>query len=132
MTSPAAVPERPDWEALLDRAVEQGGYFTTAQAEELGFSPELLIHHAKRHRILRARRGIYRVRHLPPQDDEQFVQLWLWSGQAGTFSHGTALALHDLSDILPHRIDLTVPAASGSPPRSTCTSRTSPPTSAPG
>ena len=27
--------------------------------------------------------------------------VWLWSEQAGVFSHQTALALHDLSDILP-------------------------------
>jgi predicted transcriptional regulator of viral defense system len=102
---------RPDWDSLLDLAVSQAGYFTTAQAAEHDFSPELLIHHVAQHRLERARRGIYRVRHLPPQEDEQLVQLWLWSHQQGVLSHRTALALHDLSDVLPARVDLTVPAA---------------------
>jgi len=104
---------RPDWEALLDLAVSQAGYFTTAQAAEVGVSPELLIHHLKRGRIERARRGIYRVRHLPAQEDEQLVELWLWSGQEGVFSHETALALYDLSDALPSQVEMTVPAAWG-------------------
>jgi predicted transcriptional regulator of viral defense system len=55
-------------------------------------------------------RGIYRVSHLPAQDDENLVVLWLWSQRRGVFSHRTALALHELSDILPGTIDLTLPA----------------------
>jgi len=39
------------------------------------------------------------------------VVLWLWSEQEGVFSHETALALHDLSDILPSRVHLTLPAS---------------------
>lgn len=102
-------PPLPDWPSLLDLAVSQSGYFSTAQAAKLGFSPELLIHHAHAGRILRARRGIYRVRHLPSQDDEDLVVIWLWSAREGVFSHATALALHDLSDILPDMAELTLP-----------------------
>lgn len=102
-------PTRPDRQGLLELAVSQAGYFTTAQAAEVGFSPELLIHHLGRGWIERARRGIYRVRHLPAQDDEQLVELWLWSRREGVFSHGTALALYDLSDILPAQLEMTVP-----------------------
>lgn len=109
--APRKILSSPDWEALLDLAVSQAGYFTTAQAGALGFSPELLIHHRKGGRIERARRGIYRVRHLPAQDDEQLVEMWLWSERKGVFSHGTALALYDLSDILPTRVEITVPEA---------------------
>ena len=36
--------------------------------------------------------------------------LWLWSEQAGVFSHETALSLHGLSDALPARHHVTVPA----------------------
>lgn len=102
---------KPDWDALLELANSQAGYFTTAQARGLGFSPELLIHHRKRGRLEQARRGVYRVRHLPAQDDEQLVELWLWSKRVGVFSHGTALALYDLSDILPSQVEMTVPEA---------------------
>ena len=102
---------RPDWEGLLQLAVSQAALFTAAQAIELGFSHELLLHHLGRGRLDRARRGIYRVRHLPSQEDEQLVELWLWSKQEGVFSHGTALALYDLSDLLPAQVDMTVPSS---------------------
>jgi len=36
--------------------------------------------------------------------------VWLWSERAGVFSHQTALSLHDLSDVLPGNIHLTLPA----------------------
>lgn len=104
-------PSTPDWDALLELAVAQAGLFTTGQASDVGFSPELLIHHLKRGRLERVRRGIYRVRHLPHSDDEQLVEIWLWSARQGVFGFRTALALFDLSDVLPSQIDLIVPAA---------------------
>jgi predicted transcriptional regulator of viral defense system len=55
------------------------------------------------------RRGVYRLSEFPPGDREHLVVLWLWSGQRGVFSHGTALALHDLSDLLPERVHMTLP-----------------------
>ncbi len=39
------------------------------------------------------------------------VTIWLWSDRQGVFSHETALALHGLSDVLPGRIHLTLPAS---------------------
>jgi predicted transcriptional regulator of viral defense system len=101
----------PDWAGLLELAVAQAGYVTTADAAALGFSPELLIHHVGAGRLERTRRGIYRVVHLPAAEDEDLVVLWLWSKQRGVFSHRTALALHQLSDLLPAQVDLTLPAA---------------------
>jgi predicted transcriptional regulator of viral defense system len=38
------------------------------------------------------------------------VPIWLWSERVGVFSHETALGLHELSDVLPARIHLTLPA----------------------
>lgn len=108
---PARSAPSTDWEGLLDLAASQAGLFTTSQAHTKGFGPELLIHHVQRGRLVRVRRGIYRVRHLPPSEDEQLVETWLWSGMTGVFSHRTALGLFDLSDVLPSRIDLTVPAS---------------------
>jgi predicted transcriptional regulator of viral defense system len=35
--------------------------------------------------------------------------LWLWAEQAGVFSHATALALYDLSDVLPFKVHMTIP-----------------------
>ncbi|MEZ5313918.1 MAG: type IV toxin-antitoxin system AbiEi family antitoxin domain-containing protein [Thermoanaerobaculia bacterium] len=91
----------------------QDGYFTTAQAAQLGYSRPLLHKHLAGGKIVRARRGVYRVVHFPASDREDLVVLWLWSEQAGVFSHDTALALHDLSDALPSKAHLTVLAAWG-------------------
>jgi len=35
--------------------------------------------------------------------------LRLWSDQLGVFSHGTAMSLHELSDLLPDHIHMTLP-----------------------
>ncbi len=104
------MPDRPDWNALYEMAAAQDGYFTTRQAASAGYSRPLLARHLSSGRIVRARRGIYRVVHYPPSDHEDLVVIWLWSDRAGLFSHETALALHDLSDALPAKIHMTVPA----------------------
>lgn len=100
----------PDWDSLFAVAQGQDGYFTTAQAALSGYSRPLLHKHLAHGKMMRARRGIYRLVHFPASDHEDLVVLWLWSEQAGVFSHQTALALHDLSDVLPGKIDLTLPA----------------------
>lgn len=62
-------------------------------------------------RIVRVRRGVYRLVHLPATEREELVVLWLWSDRAGVFSHETALALHELSDVLPAKVYMTLPEA---------------------
>lgn len=99
----------PDWDALFEVAQAQAGYFTTRQAASAGYSPQLLAYLGAK-RVLRVRRAIYRLVHFPSGDHEDLVVLWLWSEQAGVFSHDTALALHDLSDALPNKAHLTLPA----------------------
>ncbi len=100
----------PDWDALFEVAQAQAGYFTTRQAAATGYSPQLLAYLGSK-KVARIRRGIYRLVHFPASDHEDLVVLWLWSEQAGVFSHETALALHDLSDVLPGKVHLTLPAA---------------------
>ncbi|MEA2691894.1 MAG: hypothetical protein QOJ16_1281 [Acidobacteriota bacterium] len=100
----------PDWDSLFAVAQGQDGYFTTAQAVQSGYSRPLLHKHLASGKMVRARRGIYRLVHFPASDHEDLVVLWLWSEQAGVFSHESALALHDLSDVLPGKAHLTLPA----------------------
>ena len=97
------------WDRLFETASAQAGYFTARQAGELGYSPQLLQKYLKSRKIVRARRGIYRLVHFPAADHEELVIAWLWSEQAGVISHQTALALHELSDALPAKIHLTLP-----------------------
>lgn len=54
-------------------------------------------------------RGIYRLAHFPPMDNEDLVVAILWAGPESAVSHESALQLHVLSDALPSRIHLTLP-----------------------
>ena len=101
----------PDWDRLFELAAGQEGLFTTQQAADAGYSPQLIAHHLAAKRMIRVRRGVYRLVHFPAGDHEDLTMIWLWSEQAGVFSHQTALALHDLSDVLPSLIHLTLPEA---------------------
>lgn len=101
----------PDWNRLFETAASQEGLFTTKQAAQAGYSPQLLVHYVHIGRVVRVLRGIYRLVHFPAGEHEELVAAWLWSELAGVVSHQTALALHGLSDALPAHIHLAVPAA---------------------
>lgn len=100
----------PSWDALFEVASGQEGLFTTSQAADAGYSSQLLQKHLNAGRIHRVRRGVYRLVHFPPGDHEDLAAVWLWSDREGVFSHETALFLHGLSDVLPTRVHLSVPA----------------------
>lgn len=101
----------PDWNKLYETAAAQEGLFAVRQGAEAGFSPQLLAHHVGAGRLIRVRRGVYRLVHFPAGDHEDLSAMWLWSDRAGVFSHQTALALHDLSDLLPAEVHMTLPPA---------------------
>jgi predicted transcriptional regulator of viral defense system len=103
--------DRPDWNRLFETAATQAGLFTTKQAAEAGYSPQLLIHYVRTGKAVRVRRGIYRLVHFPAGEHEELVAAWLWSELAGVVSHQSALALHRLSDVLPAQIHLMLPEA---------------------
>jgi predicted transcriptional regulator of viral defense system len=105
------VAARPSWSRLYETASSQEGHVTTQQAADAGYSPQLLRKHIQAGRIMRVRRGIYRLVHFPPGEHEDLVVVWLWSDRQGVFSHQTALGLHELSDILPSKIHLSLPAS---------------------
>lgn len=109
MLAPSADP--PDWDRLYETAAGQAGYFTTKQAAEAGYSAQLLVHHTRGGKIVRVRRGVYRLVHFPSGEHEELVVAWLWSEHAGVFSHQTALALHGLSDALPSHVHITLPSS---------------------
>ena len=106
-----APPSLPDWDRLFELAASQAGHFTTQQAAGVGYSAQLLAHHAVVGRLRRLRRGVYRLVHFPLTEHEDLAALWLWSGQAGVFSHETALALHGLTGAQPAKHHLTLPAS---------------------
>ncbi len=101
-------------ERLYETASLQGGYFTSAQALEAGYSYRQQHYHTQRGTWLKIGRGIYRLRRYPPSEREDLIRLTLWShnqkGEAqAVASHETALSIHQMSDIMPSKIHLTVP-----------------------
>ena len=99
---------------LYELAVNQQGYFTAGQAEACGYPTSSHVYHRKQGSWLREGRGIYRLARFPVSDDGQYVRWALWSRNRqgvpqGVISHETALALFDLSDLMPARIHMIVP-----------------------
>jgi hypothetical protein len=94
----SASPRKPNWDRLYETAGTQEGYFTTKQAADAGYSPQLLAKHLRARRIARAQRGIYRLVHFPAGDHEDLVIAWLWTERTGVISYQTALSLHELSE----------------------------------
>lgn len=109
----AAAPpsKRPDWNRLFEIAVAQEGHFTTAQAAEAGYSRPLIAKYLANGKFSRVLRGIYRLVHYPAGEREDLTTFWLWSNRDGVVSHETALSLHQLSDVLPARVHLTLPTS---------------------
>jgi predicted transcriptional regulator of viral defense system len=101
---------------LYEIAEGQQGYFTAKQAKECGFIESAQTYHAQAGNWVREHRGIYRLAHFP-QTDQSHLALWsLWSRNRqekpeGVYSHQTALAIHDLSDLMPSKLHMTVPRA---------------------
>jgi predicted transcriptional regulator of viral defense system len=99
---------------LFQSAQGQGGFFTTRQAREAGYGDNVHPYHVRSGNWVRERRGVYRLTlfPLPVRPDLILWQLWSHNrrGEAqGTFSHATALTLHELSDAMPSKLDMTVP-----------------------
>src|SRR5437879_4038032 len=101
-------PDGPDEDALYGLAETQHGYFTAAQARTCGYGWALLSHHAKRGRFIRLHRGLYRLRHFPTSPVDEIAAAWVGTGEHAVVSHESALYLHELSDIIPRWIHLTV------------------------
>ena len=110
---------RPNRDRLYEIASEQGGYFTSTQAREAGFSWSLLSHHVKHGRFLRARHGLYRLREYPSSRREQVLAAWLAVGKdIALVSHESALDLLGLSDVVPDAVHISVPRSRRNlPPR---------------
>lgn len=95
--------------ALNRVAYAQDGYFTSSQAREHGFTPQLLAHHVRSGRYEHVRRGLYRLRDYPGSSHEEVRAKWLAAGtERAVVSHESALEMHGLSDVLPNMVHLLV------------------------
>jgi predicted transcriptional regulator of viral defense system len=94
---------------LFELVAMQGGYFTAAQAREIGYDSRTVWHHVKTGRLERASRGFYRLAGFPAHSHEDVIAAWVKAGPGrAVVSHETALALYDLAPIRQRGIHLTV------------------------
>ncbi len=99
---------------LFELAEQQQGFFTTKQAKAAGFAENTHPYHVQAGNWTREYRGVYRLALFPPTDRPDLALWALWSKNRlevveGVYSHETALVLHELSDVNPARIHMTVP-----------------------
>lgn len=90
-------------------AFGQAGYFSAAQALSIGYTYQSQKYHADHGNWVRVDRGLFRLPGWPSEAEDTYARWVLWSGGRGIVSHESALALHDLSDVNPARVHLTVP-----------------------
>ena len=99
----------PNHDQLYQTAETQAGYFTAAQARLAGFSHALVSYHLQSGLFERIHPGIYRLKRFPASPHEDLFVAWLRTGPHAVLSHDSALALYDLSDLLPNEIHLIIP-----------------------
>jgi len=95
--------------ALHGRAFAQAGYFTAAQAKEVGYSYQAQKYHVDHGNWVKVDRGLFRLPAWPGDPTDPYVLWTLWSGMRGVVSHESALSVHGLSDVDPAKIHMTVP-----------------------
>jgi predicted transcriptional regulator of viral defense system len=101
--------KNPNHNVLYHLAEQQAGYFAARQAARVGFSWERLSDYSGNGRFQRVAHGVYRLTQFPSSRFEDLFVAWLKCGPKSTISHESALALYDLSDVLPGVVHVTVP-----------------------
>jgi predicted transcriptional regulator of viral defense system len=94
---------------LAEVALDQYGFVTTADAREIGVDPQRLVEMAARGTAERVFNGIYRLPVVGAGALDQLMLATLWPRGLGVLSHETALDLHDLCDVNPAKVHVSVP-----------------------
>jgi predicted transcriptional regulator of viral defense system len=90
-------------------ASDQHGFVTARDAEELGIDRTVLVKLAGRGRLERRAWGVYRFPDFPVSRLDEYALAAIWPAGRGVLSHETALELHELCDVNPEKIHVTVP-----------------------
>lgn len=99
---------------LREIASTQGGYVTSQQAHRVGYDRRHLVYHVSAGNLERVGWGLYRIPGLALADHDDLIRWTLWSRNRegtpqATVGHESALAVHDLGDVLPSAVHLVVP-----------------------
>jgi hypothetical protein len=94
---------------LQKLVAHQHGYFTAAQAVEVGYSYQAQKHHVDYGNWTRVDRALFRIPEWPADQHDNLVRWTLWSGGVAVVTHATALAVHSLGDVDPAVVHLSIP-----------------------
>ena len=99
---------------LFEIADRQQGFFTAKQAEKCGYARSNFHLRFSSGEWIQEGRGLYRLGHYPTIDRPELILWSLWSRNRqdlpqGVWSHETALDIHELSDVMPAKMHMTVP-----------------------
>lgn len=96
------------YNALMNVAVGQYGYVTADDAAAVGVVADRLRKMAARGTLERVAYGLYRIPVIPVTALDQYMEATLWTRGGGVLSHETALDLHELCDVNPAKVHVTV------------------------
>lgn len=92
-----------------DVAADQRGYFTAAQARDVGYSYQAQAHHVGAGNWIRVDRGLFRLAEWVPEVNDELARWALWSSGRGVISHESALGVHQIGEFEAVKVHLTVP-----------------------
>ncbi len=96
---------------LWEIGLNQNGYFTLDDAREKGLDEVAVRMMARRNKVQRVARGVFRFPSYPTSEADPYTLALLWSGaREATLSHETVLLLRNLCDVNPEKINLTIAA----------------------
>ena len=99
-----------NYNTLFELATDQYGYVTTEDAEAVDVPAKRVAEMAHHGTLDHVAHGVYRVVTFPRHPLDQYMEATLWPrGVRGVLSHETALDLHDLCDVNPAKLHITVP-----------------------
>ena len=93
----------------MDVAVDNGGYVTPALVAPYGVPAIELRKMVSRGTLQAVAHGVYRVPSLPIDHFDALILARLWAAGRGAISHDSALLVHELCDINPTKVHLTIP-----------------------
>src|SRR3989338_3951726 len=96
---------------LLEIAQKQGGYFTSGQALNAGYSYRLQSYHKEQKHWKEIDTGLYKLTNLPVSEYDDLIRWSLWSrdkkgNPQAVISHESALVVHELGDIMPAEVEV--------------------------
>ena len=94
---------------LYQLAADQSGYFTAAQALDIGYSYQAQKYHVDRGNWRRVDRAIFRIPEWPPGPNDGLARWLLWSKGRAVVSHDSAASAYGLGLLNPAKVHLTVP-----------------------